>query len=110
MDSLHQVGHLCLCLSGQAACYVCVPFWLGCQFPVLKARLWKAAEEHGAVLPPVEPTALLSSHFAPCFLLQFDGDMEARLKEAEAHGEVLRYVGSYDAESGVCQVGLGGGF
>lgn len=31
--------------------------------------------------------------------------MEARLREAEEHGEVLRYVGSYDAESGVCQVG-----
>ncbi|PRW51144.1 homoserine dehydrogenase [Chlorella sorokiniana] len=36
-------------------------------------------------------------------LHQFDGDMEARLREAEEHGEVLRYVGSYDAESGVCQ-------
>lgn len=32
--------------------------------------------------------------------------MAARLAEAEAHGEVLRYVGSYDAESGVCQVGV----
>ena len=26
------------------------------------------------------------------------------MKAAEESGEVLRYVGSYDAESGVCQV------
>lgn len=37
-------------------------------------------------------------------LHQYDSIMEERVKEAEAHGEVLRYVGSYDAESGVCQV------
>lgn len=32
--------------------------------------------------------------------------MAARVAEADEHGEVLRYVGSYDAESGVCQVGV----
>lgn len=38
---------------------------------------------------------------------QHDAVMEARVAEADAHGEVLRYVGSYDAESGVCQVRCG---
>lgn len=37
---------------------------------------------------------------------QFDAHVAARLAEADAAGEVLRYVGSYDAESGVCQAGL----
>lgn len=37
-------------------------------------------------------------------LHQHDSIMEARVREAEEHGEVLRYVGSFDAESGVCQV------
>jgi homoserine dehydrogenase len=39
-------------------------------------------------------------------LPSFDADMDARVREADAAGEVLRYVGSYDAESGVCQAHL----
>lgn len=57
---------------------------------------------------PLLPPALQTRCVHPSLLTrcsQFDGDMEARLREAEEHGEVLRYVGSYDAESGVCQVG-----
>jgi hypothetical protein len=30
--------------------------------------------------------------------------MAERVREADTHGEVLRYVGTFDAESGVCQV------
>ncbi|KAL4854278.1 Bifunctional aspartokinase/homoserine dehydrogenase 1 [Chlorella vulgaris] len=37
-------------------------------------------------------------------LHEHDDVMAARVAEADEHGEVLRYVGSYDAESGVCQV------
>jgi hypothetical protein len=40
----------------------------------------------------------------PSLPWQYDGLMAARVQEAEACGEVLRYVGSFDAESGVCQV------
>lgn len=39
-------------------------------------------------------------------LPQYDSAMDARVREADAAGEVLRYVGSFDAESGVCQAGL----
>lgn len=39
-------------------------------------------------------------------LPQCDADMQQRVVEADARGEVLRYVGSYDTESGVCQVML----
>lgn len=38
--------------------------------------------------------------------MQHDGVMDAQLRSADAAGEVLRYIGSYDAESGVCQAGL----
>ncbi|KAL6766130.1 HSD1 [Auxenochlorella protothecoides x Auxenochlorella symbiontica] len=38
-------------------------------------------------------------------LAKFDDEWAARLREVDDAGEVLRYVGSYDAESGVCQVG-----
>ncbi|KAH7620178.1 putative Bifunctional aspartokinase/homoserine dehydrogenase 1, chloroplastic [Nannochloris sp. 'desiccata'] len=39
-------------------------------------------------------------------LPHFDGEIDARVKEADAQGDVLRYVGSFDAESGVCQAHL----
>ena len=39
-------------------------------------------------------------------LPNFDAEIDARVCEADAAGEVLRYVGSYDAESGVCQAHL----
>lgn len=39
-------------------------------------------------------------------LPKFDRELDEKLREAEAAGEVLRYVGSYDAESGVCSAGL----
>ena len=39
-------------------------------------------------------------------LNEHDAVMDGALREAEAAGEVIRYVGSYDAESGVCQAGL----
>lgn len=54
---------------------------------------------------PVHPSHSCTP-IAPLSLLQHDSVMEARVQEADAHGEVLRYIGSYDAESGVCQVGL----
>ena len=38
--------------------------------------------------------------------MQYDHLMVPLLKEAEERDMVLRYVGSYDAESGVCQVTL----
>ncbi|EFN56653.1 hypothetical protein CHLNCDRAFT_57539 [Chlorella variabilis] len=37
-------------------------------------------------------------------LHEYDDIMAERVQQADRHGEVLRYVGSYDAESGVCQV------
>jgi homoserine dehydrogenase len=39
-------------------------------------------------------------------LPKFDAEIDARVREADAAGDVLRYVGSYDAESGVCQAHL----
>jgi aspartokinase/homoserine dehydrogenase 1 len=39
-------------------------------------------------------------------LLQFDAEMEMKLAEAAAAGEVLRYVGSFDAATGACAAGL----
>lgn len=39
-------------------------------------------------------------------LPNFDAEVDARVREADAAGEVLRYVGSFDAESGVCQAHL----
>lgn len=42
----------------------------------------------------------------PQALRQADEQMDKRVREADARGEVLRYVGTYDAESGVCQVNL----
>ena len=41
---------------------------------------------------------------ALAYRLQYDDIMAERVQQADRHGEVLRYVGSYDAESGVCQV------
>lgn len=35
---------------------------------------------------------------------QGDEDWSRRLQEVEDAGEVIRFIGSYDAESGVCQV------
>ena len=56
------------------------------------------------------PAALRDASLSPAEfveqLAKFDGEIDARVREADAAGEVLRYVGSYDAESGVCQAGL----
>ncbi|KAK2078870.1 hypothetical protein QBZ16_002560 [Prototheca wickerhamii] len=38
-------------------------------------------------------------------LAKGDEDWSRRLQEVEDAGEVIRFIGSYDAESGVCQVG-----
>lgn len=40
---------------------------------------------------------------------QGDEDWSRRLQEVEDAGEVIRFIGSYDAESGVCQVLLRSG-
>ena len=45
----------------------------------------------------------------PTFLEQLpahDADMAAQLDEAQASGEVLRYVGKYDAAAGQCSITL----
>ncbi|KDD75490.1 homoserine dehydrogenase [Helicosporidium sp. ATCC 50920] len=39
-------------------------------------------------------------------LHEVDEEWEHRVREADERGEVLRYVGSYDGESGLCKVGL----
>lgn len=39
--------------------------------------------------------------------LQVDEEWEHRVREADERGEVLRYVGSYDGESGLCKVRAG---
>lgn len=56
------------------------------------------------------PQSLQGSHInAAEFMAQlpeFDTDIDRKVKEAHDSGEVLRYVGSYDAESGVLQAGL----
>lgn len=39
-------------------------------------------------------------------LPEHDGDMAAQLAEAQASGEVLRYVGKYDASSDECSITL----
>ncbi len=38
--------------------------------------------------------------------MQFDDALDQRLTAADASGQVLRYVGSYDAGSGACEVAL----
>lgn len=56
------------------------------------------------------PECLRDSNINPVDFMEqlqkFDGDMDRRIREAEEGGEVLRYIGSYDAESGVLQAGI----
>ena len=59
-----------------------------------------------SLVPPALRGADISVQTFMEQLSKFDGDIDARVREADAAGEVLRYVGSFDAESGVCQAHL----
>lgn len=85
LDQLPQVSHALLVISqgrseGQSWC----------------ARGRRACRAH--YLPWAE------SWWRPRPCAQYDDIMVPRLEAAERQDMVLRYVGSYDAESGVCQV------
>jgi len=59
-----------------------------------------------SLVPPALREISLSPQIFMQQLSKFDSEIDERVREADAAGEVLRYVGSYDAESGVCQAGL----
>jgi len=69
-----------------------------------KAELADVATE--SLVPPALRDASLTPQTFMEQLSKFDEEIDARVREADEAGEVLRYVGSYDAESGVCQAGL----
>lgn len=75
------------------------------------------ARECGAVLElsdvdteSLVPAALSSADLSTKTFMEqlpkFDDLMDKRVKEAAEAGDVLRYVGSFDAESGLCRAGL----
>ena len=59
-----------------------------------------------SLVPAVLRDSTISAQLFMQQLPNFDAEIDERVREADAAGEVLRYVGSYDAESGVLQARL----
>ena len=104
MDGLHEVGEDRIISSPATS-----------QQPVVLLLDSQAARSaRRSLLVPSQPKTPYLSTTAPSCIrpqplgVQHDGLMAARVAEADEHGEVLRYVGSYDAESGVCQASMHG--